>query len=137
TAGQGAGPVVTGGGRGRGRPPPPAPPPTAPRWGARRAATHRTDGARRDTPRLRDGIDAALVVLRRPERRPVVVIAAPVPLTIPRGLQAGREAPCLGAVAIGSPMIGMRLGFDREVDEDAVEKEAEPRALPAACGSHA
>ena len=38
-------------------------------------------------PRLRDRIDPALVVLRRAERRPVVVIAAAIPFAVPGQLE--------------------------------------------------
>ena len=49
-------------------------------------------GARQHGPRLRDRVDAALVVLRRPERRAVVVVAAPVPLAVPGQLEHAAEA---------------------------------------------
>jgi len=41
------------------------------------------DGAREHGPRLRDRIHAAFVVLRRAERRAVIVIPASIPLAIP------------------------------------------------------
>jgi hypothetical protein len=41
------------------------------------------DGVRQDGPRLRDGVDAALIVLRRSQRRTVIVVPPSVPLTIP------------------------------------------------------
>ena len=43
-------------------------------------------------PRLRDRVDAALVVLRRAQRRAVVVVAAPVPLAVPRPSRARSRA---------------------------------------------
>ena len=53
-------------------------------------------GAGEHRPRLRDRIDLALVVLRRSERRAVVVVAAAIPLAVPRQLELRREAACLG-----------------------------------------
>ena len=81
---------------GRGRAAAPRPDP-ATRAGALTASTACSAIAARHRagehgPRLRDRIDPALVVVRRSERRAVVVVAAPEPLAVPGRLQAGGEA---------------------------------------------
>ncbi len=48
------------------------------------------DGARQHRPRLRDGVDRAVVVLGGSERHAVVVISAAVPLAVPRSFQHAR-----------------------------------------------
>ena len=58
-------------------------------------------GAGQHRPGLRDRVDLALVVLRRAQRRAVVVVAAPVPLAVPGLLQHAGQPAGLARVARG------------------------------------
>ena len=78
---------------------------------------HRALGAlrlrrlRQHRPRLRQRIDLALLVLRRPERRSIVEIGAPIPVAVPRQLEhAGQPA---RLVAIPLREIGRAAGARR------------------------
>ena len=88
----------------------------------RKPGRHR---ARQHRPRLRERIDPALVVLRRSERRPVVVVAAAVPLAVPRLHQRVGEAPRLAAVALGSRR---RRSLPRRSDAKAVSTGVQEEA---------
>ena len=48
-----------------------------------------------------------------------------------------RQAAGLAAVALGPGLVPAGLAQRRELEEDAVEEEAQPRALPAPFPSHA
>src|SRR5438093_10879448 len=71
------------------------------------------NGSREHSPRLRDRIDLALVVLCRAERGPIVEVAAPVPFAVPSQLEFRSEAArrfsianCSRAVAARGPYGG-------------------------------
>ena len=87
--------------------------------------------AREHGPGLGDGVDGALVALRRPERRAVVVGAAPVPLPVPGPPQRRGQPHRLGPVAVGAGDVAAVGAERREVGEHGVEEEAEPGALAA------
>ena len=53
-------------------------------------------------PRLGDRVDPALLVLRRAERRAVVVVASQVPLPVPGPREDARQALGLAPVAVGA-----------------------------------
>ena len=92
----------------------------------------RLRGARQDGPRLRQRVDPALLVLRRPERRPVVEVGAPVPAAVPRELEDAAQPRRL--VPVAEREIGALAGIaDRgEVGQHADEEPSEPHALAAA-----
>ena len=93
--------------------------------------------AREHRPGLDDGVDPALVVLGRAQRRAVVVVAAPVPLAVPGLLQHAAEPAGLAAVALGPGLVPPGFAERRELAQDGVEEEAHPGALPAPFPSHA
>ena len=67
---------------------------------------HRARGAprlrrlRQHRPRLRQRVDPAFLVLRRPERRPIVEIRASIPVAVPGQLQHAGEPPRLVPIAL-------------------------------------
>src|SRR5450631_3159508 len=87
-------------------------------------------------PRLRDGVDAALLIEDRTKRRSIIVIAASIPVAVPRfaldGLLNGERMPTppRGAVG-GTPPV--RDG--RKLQQRRMEEPTEPYALAAACST--
>src|SRR6185369_2952985 len=92
---------------------------------------HRALGARggcragEDRPRLRDGVDAALVALRRAERRPVVEVAAAIPRNVPAQLEHVPPPVPLGAVAGRAGGVAALVAEPRETSQDVVQEEAD------------
>ena len=83
-------------------------------------------------PALRDGVDAALGQLRGAERRAVVEVGAPVPVSVPRLLEHGLEPLAFAPPAVGSGGVAAR-GHDRaEIAQNLRHEPAEPHALAAA-----
>src|SRR6188472_4121387 len=91
-------------------------------------ARHR---ARQQRPRLRDRVDLVLVVLRRSERPPVVVVAVAEPFAVPRRFEARRVVARGITIAASGGGILAVLAHLREVIQDLEEEEAEPRAFAA------
>src|SRR5256885_15081411 len=56
--------------------------------GHRAAGSIRVGDARDNRPGLRDRIDAAFVILRRTQRRSVIKVRAPIPISVPGLLQS-------------------------------------------------
>ena len=83
-------------------------------------------------PRLRQRIDPALVVLRRPERRPVVEIRAAVPVAVPGELEHAGEPPRLVPIARRQIAAFAPLAERRELVQHDDEEPAEPHAFAAA-----
>src|SRR5437870_1383162 len=98
------------------------------RHGAGRAAA--VGGARDHPPRLRDRVDAALLVGDRAERRAVVEVGAPVPVAVP-GLPLERrlEGGHVPAPGVGALVLAAQLGKASELPEGGVQEPAEPDAL--------
>src|SRR6185295_17996490 len=69
---------------------------------------------------------------RGAERRAVVVVAAPVPFTVPGAFEPPRQPPRVVLVTRGAGDVVARAAERHEVNEDAVEEESEPRALATA-----
>src|SRR5271166_237364 len=86
------------------------------RHGARRA--YRAGRTRDHRPGLRDRIDAALVIRRRPERRAVIEPGAPVPVAVPRlALQRGLQRAGVGSPCRRAGRVLTRIGERREFAE--------------------
>src|SRR5437016_5398960 len=93
---------------------------------------HRTGENR---PRLGQRVDLALVARGGAEGRAVVVVAAAVPLAVPRLLERAGEARSLAGIACGVDAVASELAQGGELAQDGVEEEAEPRALAASLPS--
>ncbi len=98
----------------------------------RRGGPRRRGGARDDGPRLRQGVDAALLAGVGAERRAVVVPAAQVPAAVP-GVRLERRAVGVArrAVAGGPAGVAAPLAQRREGVQHGVQEEAHPDALAA------
>src|SRR6185312_5843498 len=84
----------------------------------------------------RDRVDAAFVVLRRTQRRAVVVIAAPVPRAIPCLRQRLAQGVGMVAPAAGTFAIAALLGDRCQRGDGGQEEPAQPAAFTAAGGAH-
>jgi hypothetical protein len=87
---------------------------------------------REHSPALRHGVDPALLVLLRPERRAVVEVRAPVPLAVPRQLQHVGEPVALRPVARRARAVAARLAERGEGAQDEEQEPADEDALAAA-----
>ena len=102
------------------------------------SARSRRGRARDHRPGLRDGVDAALVVRRRAERRAVVVVGAAVPAAVPaRGLERVAQRGLVVTLPRQPDVVATALAQRGEVLEDAVEEEADPDALTASLATDA
>ena len=83
-----------------------------------------------DRPRLGNGVDLALVVLRRSERRPVIEEGAPVPLPVPR-LLLQRSLERFGAAppTRRTLVFAAEIGDAGEVPQIHEQKPAKPHAF--------
>src|SRR5882672_6585353 len=101
------------------------------------ACARAVTGTGEDRPGLRDGVDPALVVRRRPERRSIVEKRPPVPLAVPRlplerSLEGGgSHPPPRRAPAFRAP-----VGDRGELSQVREEKPAQPDALSPALVAH-
>ena len=92
--------------------------------GRRRSREHR--------PGLRDGIDAALLVLRRAEGRAVVEVGAPVPVAVPGPVERRGQPAHLAPVTRQPCRVLAPLRQGKELLDHAPQEPAEPDALAAA-----
>src|SRR5947209_8675789 len=86
---------------------------------------------REDRPRLRQRVDPALLVLRRPERSAVVEIGTTIPVAIPGELQHAGEPPGLTSVVLRTFRIASFIADRRILFQYDDEEPTEPHALPA------
>ncbi len=83
-------------------------------------------------PRLRDGVDLALDTLARTERRAVVVIAAPVPLTVPAcAFERASQGRCERQPARRALIVCTPACIRNECVDRRDEKPRKPRAFAA------
>ena len=83
-----------------------------------------------DAPRLGDRVDPAFDAVAGTERRAVVVVAAPVPLTVPGAFERLRQPLRIARVAVCAAVVVSTAAEWYEVAEDVVKEEAQPRAFP-------
>src|ERR1035441_4207886 len=87
-------------------------------------------GTAQNSPRLNDGVNAALLILGRAERRAIVEIGTAIPLSVPtfaleRGLQrADVKPPSFSALAVAA-----RIRDFGEFPEDGVQEPSQPNTL--------
>ena len=87
---------------------------------------------RHHRPRLRDGIDPALIARRRANRRAIVVVGAAIPLTIPPGgIERGVECAHSRLIALDARQIATLQDGGKESIEDGIKKESHPDTLAA------
>ena len=87
-------------------------------------------GAADDSPRLRDGIDAAFGVRGRAERRAVIVVGAAIPFAVPAvALERGFQRADVQAPGFGALVFAARVRDLGELPENRVQKPAEPDAF--------
>src|SRR4029079_5465584 len=101
-----------------------------------RAVARRAAGDHR--PALSNGVDAALVVLRRAERRAVVEVGAAVPVAVPRlAVERRLERRLVRTPRSGALRLAARLGELGERPQVRVEEPGEPDALAPAFAADA
>ena len=86
--------------------------------------------ARDHAPRLCDGIDAACVVDRGAERRPIIEVRAPIPVTVPSlAFERLRELADICTPSLGALTLAARVGQHRPFGQNGVHEPSEPDAL--------
>src|SRR2546430_14192123 len=86
---------------------------------------------REDRPRLRQRVEPALLVLRRPERRAVVEIRTTIPVAIPGELQHPREPLRLAPVMLRTFGLSSLFADRCILFQDDDQEPAEPHAFAA------
>ncbi len=94
-------------------------------------------GRRRDhAPRLRDRIDAARVVDRGAEGRPIIEVRAPIPVAVPGLMERRLERVHITLPLLGALPFPAGAGQRRPLGKDRMQEPPEPDALPFPLGAH-
>src|SRR5882724_671548 len=94
-------------------------------------------GARDDSPRLGDRVDATFGVGDGPEWGAVVEVGAAIPVTVPGvSLEGGLEGADVAAPALGARVLAAGVRQPRELPERRVQEPAQPDALSAPFRPH-
>ena len=95
-------------------------------------------GATEDSPGLDNGVNAALLVLGRAERRAIIEEGPAIPLSVPTvTLESGLERADMQPPGFGALVLAARIRNLGELPENCVQEPAEPNTLALALLSNA
>ena len=85
---------------------------------------------REDRPRLRQRVDPALLVLRRPERSAIIEVGTTIPVAIPGELQHASEPLGFASIVLRTFGVASLIADRCVLFQDDDEEPTQPHALP-------